>query len=213
MLSYTEENRRATYLAREDNLQGARQSGDVSADEPGGIEFRLDAQNAAETTEHSGQNIGNWNHIGDNGGTGYNYPVATRIYYGQVPSPDPVQGNPAYHPSQSLDPRKPVGYVPGGVTDPTRIRLVGEMKSATNMPTGYGINVVCPIHFTSVWRGMSDYIEFGATIVNKTLTFFEVWRSPWDVNAGTYPHPQTLGVWGVAEFVRVKVFLDPSRTF
>ncbi len=284
LLSYPEDNRRAAYLAREGNLQGARQSGDVSADEPGGIENpSLEVINAhhagviivkdsrpeeekqsttfeeisfgevtdidsdmhrhildhvgplidmryndhypnwltgwvhgsfvdVETTEFYDQNAGNWHHLGDNYGEGYDLPVLTRIYYGHVPYPDPVADDPAYHPSQSLDPRKPLDYVPGGVTDVNRIRVVGEMKSAQDMPTVYGANVISLLQYSTIWMGMSIDLEFGAITINKTLTFFEVLRSPWDVNSTTSPHIETLGMWGVAECVRFLVFIDPART-
>jgi len=284
LLSYPEDNRRATYLAREGNLQGARQSGDISADEPGGIEDpSLEVINAhhagviivkdsrpeaekesttyeeisfgevtdidsnmhrhildnvgplidmryndhlpdwltgwvhgsfidVETTEFLGQNEDNWHHLGDNGGMGYVYPVKTRIYYGRTPIPDPLASDPAYHPSQGLDHGKPIGYVPGGVTDVNKIRIAGEMKSAPDMPTVYGVNVISHLQYSTTWVGLSTYLEFGAITINKTLTFFEVLRSPWDVNSTTSPHLETLGMWGIAEYVRFKVLIDPART-
>ena len=281
--SYAEENRRSAERARETNLQGSRQGGDVSADEPGGMEYqtlevinahhsgviivkdsRDETEKAAttcedvcfaevtavdeathqhtvensgpiidmryndhagewlrgwvhgsfmdiETTQHESQNSGDWHELLDNGGA-LGPPNLTRIYFGAVPDPDPVNGNPIYHPSQALDPRKAAGYVPGGVDDAERIRVHGEMRSATSMPTIFGLDVVAPVALSPVVTTSPTITQFGTMIINKQTTYIDVWRAPLDVNAGTTPHAYVSGIWGLAQFVRFKVFVDPDRT-
>ncbi len=281
--SYTEDNRRSAERARETNLQGSRQGGDVSADEPGGMEYQTleiinahhsgliivkdsrdeeEKQNTTyedvcfaevtgvdedthrhtvansgpiidmryndyqsdwlkgwvhgsfldiETTEYEWRNSGDWQHLLDNGG-GLSWPYLTRIYYGEVPDPDPMADDVLYHLSQSMDQRKPVGYVPGGVADPNRIRLHGEMRSAPSAPTIFGMDLTAPIGLSPVVIVSPIILQFGAIVVEKQLTYMDVWRAPLDANSTTTPHVYASGMWGLAQFVRFKVFIDPDRT-
>ncbi len=281
--SYAEENRHNAERARETNLQGSRQGGDISADEPGGMEYQTleiinahhsgpiivkdsrdetekqqttcedvcfaevtavdenthqhtitnsgpiidmrynDYQNDwlhgwvhgsfldIETTEHKSQNTDDWQHLEDNGG-GTSSPYLTRIYYGEVPYPDPMENETLYHPSQSMDPRKPLGYVPGGVADINRIRLHGEMHSAPSAVTLFGMDLIAPIGLSPVLTATPLIIQFGAMVIDKQLTYLDVFRAPFDVNSSTVPHGYASGMWGLAQLVRFKVFIDPDRT-
>gem|GEM_PF-5964833 len=172
-----------------------------------------------ETTEFGDENEGNWQHLEDNYGMGFVPPIMTRLYYGRVPSPDPVEGDPFYHPSQSIDPRKFPNYTPGEVDDISRIRVCGEMKSAPGKPCILGPppsdeeGLISQLGYTFVYPSPGlDWVNFGAMWTRKTLTFIEVVRSPWDVNHDTWPPSETDGLWGVAEYVRFKIFIDPDRT-
>ncbi len=172
-----------------------------------------------ETTKFYGHNPDNWHRLGDNWGMGFVLPIFTRFYYGMVPNPDPTEGDPAYHSSQVIDPRRPTGYVPGGVEDVNRIKVYGEMKSAPGcpcilgMPPGEEEGLISRMGYSFNYHSLGGYLpDFGATWGRKTLTYIEVARSPWDVNHNTLPPPETEGLWGMAEYVRFKIFIDPDRT-